>query len=338
MARNTIKYLLKQELQKQASYGRSKHEDKISTYKKRNEQKVQGVPYADRQETNDFDGHIYSFLTMKTYQQQVGYYGDFLIKNGHKNITLEESKQYIQSYLDFLQNNHYSPWSINTALAAICKATGLRQKDFSHPTRTISKIERGNTERMHDSVNATKASKILDANRLLGMRRSELKALKASDIIIRDDKVVVKSIGKGGRYNEQIFTLPIEKEKVLEFKKGKSSNDKIFNIDDFRNDADLHHARQMRAIDVYNHVVDDMKKNPARRDYYQREIKQIYLDRNKILRENLDNPYCVRGINRQRLLNQGREVTYDRTALVYVSVTVLNHTRADVSCQHYIAK
>ena len=32
MARNTIKYQLKQELEKQASYGRSKHQDKIATY------------------------------------------------------------------------------------------------------------------------------------------------------------------------------------------------------------------------------------------------------------------------------------------------------------------
>ena len=41
MARNTIKYQLKQELEKQASYGRSKHQDKIGTYQKREEMKQQ---------------------------------------------------------------------------------------------------------------------------------------------------------------------------------------------------------------------------------------------------------------------------------------------------------
>ena len=47
MARNTIKYQLKQELEKQASYGRSKHQDKISTYQKREEMKQLPKSVAD---------------------------------------------------------------------------------------------------------------------------------------------------------------------------------------------------------------------------------------------------------------------------------------------------
>ena len=53
MARNTIKYQLKQELEKQASYGRSKHQDKISTYQKREEMKQQGASFEARMMVND---------------------------------------------------------------------------------------------------------------------------------------------------------------------------------------------------------------------------------------------------------------------------------------------
>ena len=38
------------------------------------------------------------------------------------------------------------------------------------------------------------------------------------------------------------------------------------------------------------------------------------------------------------VIAEGREVTYDRVALLYVSTTVLNHTRSDVTAAHYVAK
>lgn len=338
MARNTIKYLLKQALQQKASYGRSKHEDKVATYQKREELRQQGASYAERMEINEMKDHIYSYGTMQTYQQQAGAFGDYLIAEGHKKISVEESRDYIQPYIDHLQEKGLSPWSINTALAAVCKATGANIREYDHPQRTISHIRRGNAERAHDRANEKNAARILEANRLLGMRRSELKALRAEDIIEKGDKVIVQSIGKGGRHNQQVFTDPGEQERVLALKEGKAGHDKIFSAAEFRNDADLHAARAERAVEVYNRVVADMKEHPERRDYYQNEVRQGFAERGRTLREHLDNPYCVRGANRQRLIAEGREVDYDRTALLYVSITVLNHTRSDVSAAHYIAK
>lgn len=338
MARNSIKYELKHALEEKESYGRSKHQDKLSTYEKRAEMKHQGYSYEERLNVNDMKEHIYSYQTMKTYQQQVGYYGDWLVKQGLKKISIEQSKDYIQEYIDHLKEDGKSPWTINTALAAICKATGATMHEFKHPTRTISQISRGNETRMHDKLNQERASHILEANRLLGMRRSELQRLRACDIVVSNDKVIVHSVGKGGRDNQQIFTDPKEKEQVLALKYGKSNQDRIFSKSEFKNDADLHHERQNRAITVYNRVIADINQHPERRDFYKAEIKQAYLERGRVCHENLDNAYCVRGANRQRLLNEGRDVTYDRVALLYVSITVLNHTRSDVTAAHYIAK
>ena len=338
MARNTIKYQLKQELEKQASYGRSKHQDKIATYQKREELRQQGASFEERMKVNEMQGHIYSYQTMKTYQQQVGYFGDYLIQNGLKKISIEESREYIQEYIDYLEQDGKSPWTINTALAAVCKATGASIRDYDHPKRTISHIERGNCERLHDSTNEKNANRILEANRLLGMRRSELQRLRAGDIVETGEKVIVQSIGKGGRHNQQVFTLPEEKAQVLALKKGKADNQRIFQAADFRNDADLHHERQNRAVSVYKRVVEDMRQNPDRREYYKQEIRQAFQERGRTCKENLDNPYCVRGDNRQRLMTEGREVTYDRVALLYVSISVLNHTRSDVTAAHYVAK
>ena len=268
MARNTIKFELKKALEQQASYGRSKHQDKLTTYEKRSEMKAQGATYEERLAINDMKNHIYSYGTMKTYQQQVGYFGDYLIKEGHKKIGLEESKDYIQEYINHMVSEEKSPWTINTALASICKATGANIHDYEHPSRSISKIDRGNAERLHDKYNEKNYADILEANRLLGMRRSELKNLRAENIITRGDQVVVQIVGKGGRHNEQIFTVPEEKEKILALKEGKAPEDKIFSRDLFRGDCDLHHERQMRAITVYERVTKDIEANPERRDYY----------------------------------------------------------------------
>ena len=116
-----------------------------------------------------------------------------------------------------------------------------------------------------------------------------------------------------------------EKEIILGLKEGHADTDRIFSPEEFQNDADLHYQRQLRAVEVYERVVEDMKQHPERRDYYKEQIYQKYAERNRTCRENLDNPYCVRGANRQRLLAEGREVTYDRVALLYVSTHVLSH-------------
>lgn len=338
MARNTIKYQLKQALQQQASYGRSKHDDKISTYQKRDALHKQGATFEERMAINDMKDHIYSYGTMRTYQQQVGYFGDYLLQHGCKKISLEESRNYIQEYLDRLQERGQSPWSINTALSAICKATGASAHDYDHPKRTIAKLSRGSCERAHDASNEKNAAHILEANKLLGMRRSELQRLRTEDIFVRDDKVIVKSVGKGGRSNEQVFTLSEEKTAVLALKDGKGAHEKIFAASEFKNDADLHRQRQIRAVTVYDRVVTDMCNNPERREHYKQEIRQEYLRRGRGLREDLDNPYCVRGQNRNRLTAENGKLSYDRVALLYVSITVLNHMRSDVTAAHYVAK
>ncbi len=339
MARgNTIKFQLKQALADKASYGRSKHEDKVSTYEKREALRQAGASFEERMAVNDMQQHIYSYGTMTAYQQQTGYFGDWLIENGHKKISLEESREYIQEYIDHLEEQGKSAWTINLALAAICKATDAHMRDYHHPSRKVADVQRGKGERVNDALNDRKAAQILEANRLLGLRRSELKSLRCCDIFERDNTVVVQTVGKGGRHNEQIFTDPAEKQAVLALKQGRNGEERIFPHEDFKNDADLHHQRQLRAVEVYERVVQDMKEHPERRDYYKEQIYQKYHERNRTCRENLDNPYCVRGENRQRLLAEGREVTYDRVALLYVSTHVLSHTRSDTTAQFYVAK
>ena len=109
MARTNIKFELKKALEEKASYGRSKHADKIKTQELRYEMQKQGASYSERLQVNEMKDHIYSYKTMEAYQNQVGYFADYLIENGHKKISLEESKDYIQEYIDHLTEEGKSP-------------------------------------------------------------------------------------------------------------------------------------------------------------------------------------------------------------------------------------
>jgi integrase len=301
MARLNIKYQLKQELGKMESYGESKYLDKLKTKQERDNLMANGATYRESLAINYSKDKIYSYSTMSTYQKEVSRFGDWLISNGNKKITLEQAKSFIQPYVNYQISRGLTPDSINTTLAAICKATHTNIYDYDKPQRSVANIVRGTGVRQHDERNERVAAKLLNANRLLGLRRSELKRLKAKDIQIKDDKVIVKSIGKGGKKNEQIFIHQDEKERVLALKHGLSEDDYIFDRQLFRNDADLHHQRELRAKDLYQRICDDMQNNPCKRAEYQQMIKEIFKQHKKALRENLNAPYIVRGANRQRL-------------------------------------
>ena len=339
MARKqTIKFLMKSELNSMAAYGRSKYQDQQRTHALRSQMKKEGKSWEECLRVNFSKDYIYSYQTMKNYQYEVDRFANYLAERGLKKISLEEAKEHIQEYLDYEKEKGLRPASINSSMSAICKALHADIINFDRPKRSVSDIVRSRGEHEHDMRNAESAKELLEANRLMGLRRNELKGLKASDIREVDGKVIIYTKGKSGKHNQQIFYLPEEKEKILSYKEGKQPTDRIFDRELFKNDADLHYMRELRAKDVYEQVRTDMRQNPERRDFYITEIQRIFAESGRTLKEDLDKPYITRGENRERLEAEGREVSFDRVALMMVSVTVLNHFRSSVSCNYYVGK
>ncbi len=344
MARKTsIKYALKQALASKEAYGRSKYEDKLKTKIHRAKLQSQGVSYQERLRIDYSKNYVYSKSTMNSYQRWCGYFGNYLAENGLKHITIEESIAYIQEYIDYMkESNKYSAWTINLALASICKATGEYICDYSHPTRHISDICRGTKECINDNYNEKNYEKSLTANKLLGLRRSQLLKLKAGDIktqnINGQNIVIVTTIGKGKKINHQIFYDKDEQITVLAMKNGKKDDERIFSKKEISHDADYHHMRELRAKEVYERVVEDISNNPERRSYYQKEINRIFYEAGRTVKENMDKPVYLRGLTREKAEKQGKAICYDRTALLFVSATVTSHWRSSVSLAHYIGK
>lgn len=345
MARkSSIKYAMCKSLENQLHYGEKKHDDKELNKQERAELKKQGIAYKDRiKMVNHSKDKIYSSSTYKTYLAEVQKYGDYLAEKGLKKIDLKEAQKYVQEYIDYLdKERELSPYSVYKAASGIAKSLGTYLSDYNLPTRSIAHLKRGKAIAIHDEFNEKKYGKSLEINRLLGMRRAALTRLQAKDIYEREIDgmrcVIVEKQSKGGKTNRQYFYDEKEMEQVLALKQGKKPEDRILEPSEISHDANYHECREQRAKEVYYRCVQDMEKNPERRVWYQNEIRRIFAEAGRTVKENMDKPVFVRGENRDRLIAENREVEYDRTALLFVSVTVTNHWRSSVSLNFYIAR
>ena len=96
MARKqTVKFLMKSELNSMAAYGRSKYQDQQRTYAVRSQMKKEGKSWEECLRVNFSKDYIYSYQTMKNYQYEVDRFANYLAEQGLKKISLEEAKEHI---------------------------------------------------------------------------------------------------------------------------------------------------------------------------------------------------------------------------------------------------
>ncbi|MBO5163725.1 MAG: hypothetical protein J6B75_04690 [Ruminococcus sp.] len=334
-----IKYLLKKELEMMKAYGQSKYADKKQTQKDRSQAKKEGKTLRERDDINHSKDKIYSYTTMAVYQQQVGYFGDWLKSNGLNKITIEEASNYIQRYMDHLKAQNKSSYTIHTALAACCKACHKVMRDYDIPERHLSDIKRGKNVVQRDKTNEKNNSDLLEINKLIGVRKSELAAIRVRDVEETEEYTIIHTIGKGGKNNIQVFTDEKEREQIRAYIKDLKPDDFVFDRQRILScDADLHSARAERAKTVYNRVLLEMHNNPDKRDEYRDFVINKFNESGKKVPDNLDKKYCCRGDFRRMLISEGKAVEYDRLAAMYVSITVTNHFRVDTTIQHYLTK
>ena len=345
MARQkNIKFQMKQELQKMEAYGRSKHADQLKTKEERSTLKAKGVPFEQYRTIDYTRDYIYSYNTMKNYQRIADQYADYLKSHDLNKITLEEAKDHVQEYLDYLRyDKELSPQSIHTSCAGLSKIFHTTMWDYDIPNRSIAKIDRG----QHTFSDMTKEQQIeklaeypvWNANRVLGMRKIELINLRCDMIKEKDNRIEIVYVGKVGKHNRQIFTDQREIEYIRTLKTDKAPHDRIFDKKEVERTPNLHKARELRCKDVYDRIVADINERGAvaEREYIQ-QIKQSFKDAHKTLHENLDTPYVVRGDNRQRLLDADRPVEYNRIALMIISTQITQHFRSNVTQNFYVGK
>ena len=337
MARTpTIRYQMKHELNQMAYYGHSKHEEQCRTYEERQRLKAQG---ASREECMKIDytaDKIFSYTTMKTYQNEIDRFANYLEDMGIKKCTMTEAKEHIQDYLDYQKERGLSAYSVHTTCAALCKTFHTKMKDYDIPNRKLSDITRSRGIKPRDTLNEQRASVALEANRILGLRRSELRSLRVNAFQDNGTEIRMTPKGKGGKTNTTIFRDTREIEAIRNLLEDKKSNEYVFDRQQFKNDADFHQTRAEAFQARYQRYVDEMKVNPEKRAEYQKIIRDTFEEHHKEVREDLNKPYYCRGSHRKDLEEKGLNTVYDRTAVMMVSLE--SHFRSGVLVDHYLAK
>ena len=121
----------------------------------------------------------------------------------------------------------------------------------------------------------------------------------------------------------------------------------LFSKAEMDNKIDLHHLRALRAQQMYNYYLERIRTETNYREQLISEIKHTWEKDDDAREENGYHPkrwkdckvngnYVLRGHNRDLALKNGLPVSYDRLALLAVSIYHLAHWRHDVTVANYL--
>lgn len=144
---------------------------------------------------------IHSHNTYNTYKREVEHFSAWCKANG---ITeYKDAAASVPRYLDQMQRDGKSAWTMSTALSAIAKAMDKKTTDFDYklPSRHRADITRSRGPAERDKhFSPEKNQDLIKFAESCGLRRSELEALKGSNLVLRDGKAYLYvENGKGGK-------------------------------------------------------------------------------------------------------------------------------------------
>lgn len=129
---------------------------------------------------------IFAFKTYKTYWEQTQYFIRWVQNIHPETTTLKKAKRHVNEWLQSLVDQGYSPWSVHTACAALCKLYGIDKDDpkrFRPPTRHRADIKRSRGVAARDKdFSITNNHELIEFVKATGTRRNVLQKIKSSDL------------------------------------------------------------------------------------------------------------------------------------------------------------
>ena len=258
-------------------------------------------------------------------------------------------KELLQAYEKELEAASYSAATIHRRLAAPCKATNISMSEIEKPKRTSGKITRSRREEANKQgkreAEDEKYNRLVTFQKAVGIRRAELARLTATDLTTDESGYLCVNVarGKGGKRQLQRI-LPEDEGTVLEIFQAADPEQKLFSPEEMNNKIDLHGIRRKQAQRAYEYYYGRLKNEPGYKYQCRKELAARYKEfhqpgasSKRFLHDIMnEEPYKLRGENRQKAIEQGKETEYNRLALMMVSVFHLSHWRLDVTAVNYI--
>lgn len=289
--------------------------------------------------------------TVTAYKKDCKLFAAFCKGQGVKRPDQLEGreKELLQAYEKELEASGYSAATIHRRLAAPCKATGISMSEIEKPKRTSGKITRSRREEANKQgereAEDEKYNRLVTFQKAVGIRRAELARLTATDLTEDESGYLCVNVsrGKGGKRQLQRL-LPEDEGTVIEIFQNADPEQKLFSPEEMNNKIDLHGIRREHAQRAYKYYADRLKNEPEYKYELRKELAARYRefhrsgDSNKRFLHDIMNeePYKLRGENRQKAIGKGKETEYNRLALMAVSVLHLSHWRLDVTVTNYL--
>lgn len=292
--------------------------------------------------------------TKRTYKAAIKRFCNWTKENRYtRENVLDNPQTYLQKYSDSLKARGLSPATIHTYIAAPCKGLNVPMQHIDKPDRAIREITRSRgwkNPRGRKDAEKPEYARLVAFQSAVGLRRAELAHLKGEDLRIKDGKMyVVVAQGKGGKMQWQRI-LPRDAGIVAETFKGIGKDERVFSVDEMKNRIDLHGMRAAHARECYDYYLTRIKQEPDYRSQLQENLKAYFrehhdpdgkLDLDAYNRFCLDmeknaGMYQMRGEAKKLAEEHDRPTTYDRVALMAVSVLHLAHWRLDVTICNYL--
>ena len=154
---------------------------------------------------------IFSFNTYQTYWKHIKYFLKYIKELHPECTTLKRAKKYVNEWLHTRVDQGLSAWTIQTEAKALGKLYGIQPDDpdyFQPPKRNRAEIKRSRGDRVRDlHFSKTNNDELIKFCQGTGLRRSELEALRGSDLMTRaqieQEIARIEALPEGAEKNQE---------------------------------------------------------------------------------------------------------------------------------------
>lgn len=305
--------------------------------------------------------HIYSWDTYRSYLKHACYFADFVKEQpapaelGHKARTLDESRRYVEKFLQTGIDAGKSSYTISLQAAALTKLYQCKCTDFDIdlPRRERSALKRSRGEKIRDkNFNEDLHRDLVTFCRCTGLRRSELLQIRGEDLRNIDGRwfLEVTRGTKGGRPRTAPIVGSDEEIHAVIQQLQAAGSKKVYPY--VSTNADVHSFRADYATRIYNAKKRDLNEfRDERLVMYRSRVIDVYTSpgchRDPSIRPGIytgkkkkdGSPEYVEGYkdapSAYYCQKDLKKTVYDRLALLEAS-QALGHNRESVVADHYL--